>query len=58
MTFAISETFTATIVSFAYFFAVELLYLGHMINSALSDDQDIMKQTRSFYARANFHMPR
>ena len=28
-------------------------YLGHMINSALSDDQDIMKQTRSFYARAN-----
>ena len=28
-------------------------YLGHMINSALSDDQDIMKQTRSLYARAN-----
>ena len=28
-------------------------YLGHMINSALSDDQDITKQTRSLYARAN-----
>jgi len=28
-------------------------YLGHMINSALSDDQDIMKQSRSLYARAN-----
>ena len=28
-------------------------HLGHMINSALSDDQDIMKQTRSLYARAN-----
>ena len=28
-------------------------YLGHIINSNLSDDADIMKQTRSLYARAN-----
>jgi len=28
-------------------------YLGHMIKSVLSDDRDIMKQTRSLYTRAN-----
>jgi len=28
-------------------------YLGHVINSELKDDPDIMKQTRSLYARAN-----
>ena len=28
-------------------------YLGHIVNSSLSDDADIMKQTRSLYARAN-----
>jgi len=28
-------------------------YLGHIINSGLTDDPDIMKQTRSMYARAN-----
>jgi len=28
-------------------------YLGHIINSRLTDDLDIQKQTRSLYARAN-----
>jgi len=28
-------------------------YLGHIINSKLKDDPDIMKQTRSVYVRAN-----
>jgi len=28
-------------------------YLGHIVNSSLTDDADIMKQTRSLYARAN-----
>jgi len=28
-------------------------YLGHIVNSSLSDDADIIKQTRSLYARAN-----
>ena len=28
-------------------------YLGQLINSSLSDDTDIMKQTRSLYARSN-----
>ena len=28
-------------------------YLEHMINSSLTDDSDIMKQTRSLYARTN-----
>ena len=28
-------------------------YLGHIINSCLTDDLDIQKQTRSLYARAN-----
>jgi len=28
-------------------------YLGQLINSGLSDDADIMKQTRSLYARSN-----
>jgi len=28
-------------------------YLGHIINSSLTDDLDIQKQTRSLYARAN-----
>lgn len=28
-------------------------YLGHLINSSLSDDADILKQTRSTYARSN-----
>jgi len=29
------------------------IYLGHVINSSPTDDADIMRQTRSFYARAN-----
>jgi len=28
-------------------------YLGHVVNSRLTDDADIMRQTRSFYAKAN-----
>jgi len=28
-------------------------YLGHVINSELKDDPEIMKQTRSLYSRAN-----
>jgi len=28
-------------------------YLGHVINSQLKDDPDIMKQTRSLYTQAN-----
>ena len=28
-------------------------YLGHIINYGLTDDPDIMKQTRALYARAN-----
>ena len=29
------------------------LYLGHIVNSSLTDDADIVKHTRSSYARAN-----
>ena len=29
------------------------VYLGHVINSRLTDDADIMRQTRLLYARAN-----
>ena len=29
------------------------VYLGHVINSRLTDDADTVRQTRSFYARAN-----
>jgi len=32
------------------------IYLGQLINSSLSDDDDIMKQTRSLYARCNMIM--
>ena len=40
------EFYTATITD-------SYKYLGHIINSCLTDDLDIQKQTRSLYARAN-----
>jgi hypothetical protein len=33
-------------------------YLGHIINSSLTDDADVQRQTRSLYARANIIMRR
>ena len=32
-------------------------YLGHIINSDLTDDADMMRQTRALYARANSDGP-
>ena len=39
--------------SFALPYTDNYEYLGHVINSRLTDDADIMRHTRSLYARAN-----
>ena len=38
---------------FALPYTDNYVYLGHVINSRLTDDADIMRQTRSLYAGAN-----
>jgi len=39
--------------SFALPYTDNYVYLGHVINPRLTDDADIMRQTRLLYARAN-----
>jgi len=50
------DTFTQPVFrlcSFALPYTDNYEYLGHFINSRLTDDADIMRQTRSLYATAN-----
>jgi len=39
--------------SFALPYTDNYVYLGHVINSRLTNDADIIRKTRSLYARAN-----
>ena len=44
---------SSNLVMHLYLIQTAIKYLGHTVNSALKNDDDITKQTRSFYVKAN-----
>ena len=44
---------SSNLVMHLYLIQTAIKYLGHTVNSALKNDDDITKQTRSFYFKAN-----